>query len=126
MFGVECVLGPLAELCYPQRMKSHERRIIVHFDSAPIHITERVQEYLANVGFRRMEYSRYSLDLEPCDFFLFGAIKESFAGHCFDGLYNFLITVESFLSILSEESRYTIVQEWIEIAAMLQKWMRIR
>jgi histone-lysine N-methyltransferase SETMAR len=52
----------------------------VHFDNAPIHNTEAVQECLTDCGFRRMNHPAYSPDLPPCDFFLFGAMKENFSG----------------------------------------------
>lgn len=50
-----------------------------------------VQEYLANVGFkrRRMEHLPDTTDLRPCDFFLFEAIKESFSPHCFNHFDDF-------------------------------------
>jgi hypothetical protein len=70
MFFIKCFLGPLAELCYPQGRKSRERRVMVHFDNAPIHNTEEVQGYCANVEFRRMKHALYRPDLAPCDFFL--------------------------------------------------------
>jgi hypothetical protein len=44
---------------------------MLHFDSAPVHNTEAIQESLANFGFRRMENPPYNPDLAPCAFFLF-------------------------------------------------------
>jgi hypothetical protein len=51
---------------------------MLHFDKAPIHNTKDVQDHLANFGFGRMEHPPYSPDPAPCDFFLFGAMKENF------------------------------------------------
>jgi hypothetical protein len=35
-YFMECVLGPLTEVCYPKGRKSHKRRVMLHFDNAPI------------------------------------------------------------------------------------------
>jgi hypothetical protein len=79
-FFIECVIRPLAGFCSPEGRKLHEKRVVVHFDNASIHNTEAVQECLADCGFRRMNHPAYSPDLAPCDFSLFGAMKENFSG----------------------------------------------
>jgi hypothetical protein len=53
---------------------------MLHFDNAPVHSTEGVQESLANFGFRRMDHPPYSPYLTLCDFFLFSAMKQAFTG----------------------------------------------
>jgi histone-lysine N-methyltransferase SETMAR len=68
-YFIESVLRPLAEICCPQGKRTRERRVMLHFDSALAHNTERVQENLASLGFRRMAHPPYSQDLVPCDFF---------------------------------------------------------
>jgi histone-lysine N-methyltransferase SETMAR len=68
-YFIESVLPPLAEICYPQGKETRERRVMLHFDNAPVHNTEKVQENLASFGFRRMAHPPYSQDLAPCDFF---------------------------------------------------------
>jgi hypothetical protein len=45
---IESVLLPLAEICYPQGKGTRERRVMLHFDIAPVHGTERVRENLAS------------------------------------------------------------------------------
>jgi hypothetical protein len=77
-FFIKCVIRPLVGFCYPEGRKPHQKRVVVHFDNALIHNTEAVQECLADCGFKRMNHPAYSPDLAPCDFFLFGAMKENF------------------------------------------------
>jgi hypothetical protein len=112
-YFIECVLQPLAELCYPEGRKTHERRIIVHFDNALIHSTQEVRERLAQLGFKRMEHPRYLLDLAPCDFFLFGVRKKHLSGQRFDGLGELSLAMERFLGGLSADILQTIHQEWL-------------
>jgi transposase len=85
-YFIECVPGPLTEVCWPEGRKSHERRVMVHFDNAPIHNSEEVQEHLTNLGFKRMEDPTYSPDLAPYDFYLFGAVKENFSTQRFESV----------------------------------------
>jgi histone-lysine N-methyltransferase SETMAR len=53
---------------------------MLYFANAPIHNSEEVEGLLTNFGFTRIEHPPYSRDLAPCDFLLFGAIKENFSG----------------------------------------------
>jgi hypothetical protein len=57
---IECVLHHLTEVCYPQGRGTQERRVMLHFDNAPVRNTEGAPESLANCGFRRTEHSPYS------------------------------------------------------------------
>jgi hypothetical protein len=41
-YFIESVLGPLAEICYPQGSRTRERRVMLHFDNAPVYNTEGV------------------------------------------------------------------------------------
>jgi histone-lysine N-methyltransferase SETMAR len=112
-YFIKCVLCPLTEICYPQGRRTHERRVMLYFDNAPVHNTEAVQESLANVGFRRMEHPPYSPDLAPCDFSLFGAMKQAFAGRHFDTIDDLFMDVEAFLGGLSADSLQTVFPEWV-------------
>jgi hypothetical protein len=44
----ESVLRPLVEICYPQGNGTRERRVLLHFDNAPVHSTEGMRENLAS------------------------------------------------------------------------------
>jgi histone-lysine N-methyltransferase SETMAR len=94
---MRCVLGSLTKVCDPEDRKSYERRVMIHFDNAPIHNIEEIQEHLTNLGFKRMEYPSYSPDLPPCDFYLYGAMKENFAGQCFESVDELFFAFEVFL-----------------------------
>jgi hypothetical protein len=53
-----------------------------------------------------MEYPSYSPDLAPCDFFLFGAMKQAFSGQLFDTIDDLLSvwrhSWESFCGLLTD------------------------
>jgi hypothetical protein len=43
-FFIESVIRPLAGFCSPEGRKPHQKKVVVHFDNAPIRNTGAVQE----------------------------------------------------------------------------------
>jgi hypothetical protein len=99
-------------MCSPDGRKIHERKVMLYFDNGLIHNTEGFQEHLMGLGFKKLEHSPYSLDLAPCDFFLFGAMKENAWGQRFDSLDGLFDAGESFLGRLCADFLQTVFQEW--------------
>jgi hypothetical protein len=66
---------------------------------------------LANFVFRRIEHPTYSPDLTPGEFFLFGAMKQAFAGQDFDTIDDFFMGVEE--GGLYADFLQTVFQEWV-------------
>jgi hypothetical protein len=77
-YFIGCVFQPLVEMCYPDGTKIHERKVMLRFDNGPIHNAEGMQEHSTGLEFKRLEHLPDSLNLAPCDFFLFGAMKRHF------------------------------------------------
>jgi hypothetical protein len=50
----------------------------VHFVNAPIYNSKLVTEKLMEQGQKRMPHPAYGPDRSPCDFFLFGCLKDKF------------------------------------------------
>jgi hypothetical protein len=86
---------------------------MLHFDSAPVHNTEVVRENLASFGFRRMAHPPHSPDLGPYDLFLFGAMKQAFAGQHFAAIDDLLVSVDAFLKGFSADFLQTVFHESI-------------
>jgi histone-lysine N-methyltransferase SETMAR len=74
------IIDEMARLCYPQGRRRRERRVMLHFDNAPIPCTGMVRDRMAAAELERMEHPPYSPDLGPCDFFLFGYVKGKLMG----------------------------------------------
>jgi hypothetical protein len=53
------------------------------------------------------------LQSAPCDFFLFGAMKEAFAGQHFATIADLFMSLEAFLRGPSADLLQTVFQEWI-------------
>jgi hypothetical protein len=60
-----------------------------------------------------MNHPAYSPDLAPCDFFLFGAMKENFSGMRFANADELFQGVEDLLRGLSADTLYTVFEQWI-------------
>jgi len=58
----------------------------LHHDKAPVHASLVVQQFLASVNMTVIPHPPYSLDLTPCDFFLFPKMKMRLKGQRFDSL----------------------------------------
>jgi hypothetical protein len=110
-YFIVCVIQPLVEMYSPDERKSHERKLMLHFDNGRIHNTEEVQEPLTGLGFKRLENPPYSLDWAPCDFFLFGAMKRNLCEQCFDSLDRPFDARESSLGRLCADVLQTVFEE---------------
>jgi hypothetical protein len=60
-----------------------------------------------------MAHQPYSQDLAPCDFSLFGAMKQAFAEQHFATIDDLLMSVDAFLRGLSADFLQIVFQEWI-------------
>jgi hypothetical protein len=89
------IIGGLEDACYLEGRNPPERSRTLHFDNAPIPNTRTVVGQLGQSGFKSMNRPPYSPDLAPCDFFLFGYMKEQLKGRGF-------AEEEELLSMLSE------------------------
>jgi hypothetical protein len=74
------IINEMTRLCYPYGRRPRERRVMLHFDNAPMHCTDTIRDRMATAELERMEYSPSSPDLAPRDFFLFGHIKGKLVG----------------------------------------------
>jgi hypothetical protein len=63
-------------ICYPTGRSCRQRKCLVHFGNAPIGNSKVVTEKLDEQNLKRMPHPAHSPDLSPCDFFLFGSLKD--------------------------------------------------
>jgi hypothetical protein len=70
------ILTPLVQW-QANQIGSTDRRLIAYANNARLHTAKKVTGFFDNNGLRMAPHPPYSLDLAPCDFFLFGSIKEN-------------------------------------------------
>jgi hypothetical protein len=72
----EYVIPSLVSICYPTVRTCRRRKCVVHFDKAPIDNSKVVIDKLDEENLKGMPHPAYSPDLSPCDFFVFGYLKD--------------------------------------------------
>ena len=75
-----------------------QQTTILHHDNAPSHRAAVTQE----TGFELLEHPPYSLDLAPCDFFLFLLIKGALRGMRFEHVSDLTCVVQQEISEIPE------------------------
>jgi hypothetical protein len=86
---------------------------MLHFDNAPVHNTEGVQESSGECWIQKN--GAFALFSGFCtkEIFLFAAMKQTFAGQHFDTIDDFLMGVEASLGGLSSDFLQIVFQEWV-------------
>nr|QLJ84876.1 transposase-like protein [Dichotomius schiffleri] len=74
-----------AKLAFRRKRKSQAiRSVILLHDNARPHTAAATRNKLEALGWETLEHPPYSPDLSPCDFHLFGPLKEALGGQRFD------------------------------------------
>jgi hypothetical protein len=76
-FFVETVLPSIKKKLAECRPKLRTTAAHLHVDNAKPHTSKMSIENIEELGFILVPQSPYSLDLAPCDFFLFGYLKQT-------------------------------------------------
>jgi len=63
-----------------KRRGSQRRSVILHQDNARPHTAQLTREIINKMGWEVLPHPPYSPDLAPCDFHLFGSLKEHYVG----------------------------------------------
>ncbi|KAA6403661.1 MAG: putative Mariner Mos1 transposase [Streblomastix strix] len=76
------IIQPLDEQYQQQRSKD-DRNVWIHFDNARVHTSKKTQTCNSRSIFTQLKHPAYSPDISPCDFFLFGVLKQELKGKLF-------------------------------------------
>jgi histone-lysine N-methyltransferase SETMAR len=86
----------------------------LHFDNAPIHNTKRAMDCLKDWKMVRIEHPPYSPDLAPCDFFLFGYLKEKLKGMTFESERELVFEIERILKKIPAPMWKSVFANWMD------------
>ncbi|GFW70968.1 truncated putative DD34D transposase [Trichonephila clavipes] len=70
----------------PQTVLWASSRWMLHYDGAPEHTRNLVQQFLTKHGTIQVAHPPYSPDMSPSDFFLFSKINNTLKGHRFQDI----------------------------------------
>jgi histone-lysine N-methyltransferase SETMAR len=75
-YFIDEILQPLQRKFNPNARPGRISPFELHFDNAPVHNSKAATQKLMEYGMCRLVHPPYSPDLAPCDFFLFGYLRE--------------------------------------------------
>jgi histone-lysine N-methyltransferase SETMAR len=84
-----------------------------HWDNAPVHTAQKVQQFLAKKNIQVIPHPPYSPDLAPADYFLFPTLKRELAGQTLS-LDEFKTKWEGVVRTLTKDDFARAFERWLE------------
>ena len=107
------ILEPINEMITPLR-EEIDQNIILHFDNARPHNSNKVIQYLESHGMDRAPQPLFSPEIAPSDFYLFGYIKKMLQGHSYDTPDDLLSAITEILNNISPDALVKVFLNWHE------------
>jgi hypothetical protein len=86
----------------------------MHIDDAKSHTSALSLQKTEELGFTRLTQPLYSLDLAPCNLFLFGYLKKELHGKNFRSQNGVISMVRAILTKIPIQMLSRVIDEWIE------------
>ena len=86
--------------------------MMLHWDNASSHKSLITRNKIESVGFIEVEHPPYSPDIAPCDFFLFGYIKNKLKGNVFNTSNELKVAIEKVVMGISTNTIQNVFLEW--------------
>ena len=87
---------------------------ILNHDNAPCHTSLLVWQFLSNKNIKVCPQPPYSLDLAPCDFWLFPKVKMTMKGKRFEPTQDIEVATTVLLKTLTKEDFQNCFRKWQE------------
>ena len=85
-----------------------------HQDNAPVHNSILVTDYLTKMGIKTVAHPPYSLDLAPCDFWLFPKLEEKLRGCRYETIEEMKEAVMKVIDTLTQEDFHEAFEKLLE------------
>lgn len=122
-YFINNILTPLEVNVNAAEAKKHRKLFYVHYDNALAPTSQTVKEHLEKSDLTLMPHPAYSPDLSPCDFGLFGTVKDSFAGRSFSSEKDLIEAIENFFFEKPKNFWESIFNNWM---TRLQKCIDVK
>ena len=90
----------------------HATSWMLHHNNARLHVANVVAEYLAQINLKCIPHPPYSLDLAPCDFFVFPNVKKHLRRRRFQSPEAVVKAAKAVLKDLSENGFQHVFADW--------------
>ena len=117
-FYRESVLTQFVDFYQKRRPCTGVHSIKLLHDNAPAHKSTMVQEYLKKSGLNVLDHPPYSLDLSPCEFWLFPRLKEMLAGHRFESHCGIGSALYQCPQHIPKEDYWVAFRKWVDRCKM--------
>jgi hypothetical protein len=111
------VLTPLHEKFCSEGLENCGRPLIVHVDNCSVHTSAATEQFMSDHRMIRMPQPPYSPGLAPCDFCLFGTVKnrlEQIQASDADDFFFFFEHLDEILGSISVEELERVFAAWID------------
>ena len=112
-YMVEEILPSLEQKVLKFRPKSGLKGIKLNLDNARAHNSKLTMQKISNYNIMRIPHPVYSPDIAPCDFLLFGKLKEYLKGKRFDDENELFDTILTFSMKISKDEIKKVFNKWI-------------
>ncbi len=95
-----------------RRPRSGFSRMMLHWDNAPCHSSEKTSEFIVSKSIEETCHPAYSPDLAPCDFYIFPKLKQYLRGKRFQSDEELLDAIHIFFKKLKKSDYEYVFNEW--------------
>lgn len=83
-------------------------------DNSPIHKSNLTQSFISSHGLYMPKHPPYSPDISPCDFYLFGYLKNKIIGKTFAAKEELVSWIEEKISEIPRSQLEKVFEEWLK------------
>ncbi len=115
-YMVNHILPEMSAIADVEIKKFTKHQKILHIDNARPHTAKIVKTKINEFGWYKAEhppYSPYSPDISPCDFFLFGYVKEELKKYHLTSLYETVSAVKEICSKIDIKLLEKVYNSWM-------------
>ena len=113
-FMTNIIIPEIVTQMHEFRPKMGPKDIYLHMDNAPCHNAKVTTTKIESFEMRRIPHPPYSPDISPCDFWLFGKLKNFLKGQCFSTENELFDAVVNFLKSITKDEIKRVYDEWIK------------
>lgn len=95
------------------RPKIGLKGIHIHMDNAKSHTSKKTMDEISKYQMIRLPHPAYSPDIAPCDFWLFGKLKEYLKGMQFESENDLFDAITAFSNEISKSEFISVFDEWV-------------
>ncbi len=109
----EVILPKLNNACRTQLKVRSNQKIFIHMDNAKPHTAGKTIKQIMALKFKQLPHPPYSPDISPCDFFLYGYIKEQLKGIHHDTPEELYQSIVHIVENVPKDTWLGVYKEWI-------------